>query len=67
LVASKDFQGKNIAKALVFDGLGQRIIANFYMRVNRPHIKTAVFGDRQRAILWLQDELAKYYKSGNPL
>lgn len=62
LTASKDFQGKNIAKALLFDGLGQRIIANFYMRVNRPHIKTNVFGDRNKAIVWLREELRNYRK-----
>ncbi len=36
------------------------------MRVNRPHIKTNVIGDRNRPISWLKDQMISYYKSDNP-
>lgn len=56
LIASKRFSGITIAKALLISGLGQRIIGNFYMRVNKPYIKTRLFTDRQKAMEWLRLE-----------
>jgi hypothetical protein len=53
-VASKEFAGITIAKALLIAGLGQRIIGNFYMKVNKPHIKTKLFSDREKAVDWLR-------------
>lgn len=55
-VASKEYVGVTIAKALLISGLGQRIIGNFYMKVNKPYIKTRLFTDRQKAIDWLVQE-----------
>jgi hypothetical protein len=57
LLASKEFMGLTIAKALVFDGLGQKLIGNFYLQVNRPHIKTRLFNDKKEALDWLRNEL----------
>lgn len=60
LTASKEFKGNTIAKALLFDGLAQRIIANFYMKVNKPYIKTRAFSDREKAMEWLRTEYKSY-------
>jgi hypothetical protein len=57
LIASKKFAGITLAKALFIKSLGQRIIGNFYMQVNRPHIKTKLFTDREKAIEWLREQL----------
>lgn len=57
LLASKQFMGMTVAKAIVFDGLGQRILGNFYLHVNKPHIRTRLFNDRARAIEWLREQL----------
>lgn len=56
LLASKEFVGKTKAKALVINGLGQRIMANFYLHINKPFIKTRLFNDRNKAIEWLRGE-----------
>jgi hypothetical protein len=55
-VASREYVGITIAKALLISGLGQRIIGNFYMKVNKPYIKTRLFSDRTKAIDWLRKE-----------
>jgi len=56
LVASKEYKVNTIAKALLFRSLGQRIISNFYLKIHKPYIKTKLFSDRQKAILWLRSE-----------
>ncbi len=63
LVASEKFAGIAIAKALLISGLSQRIIGNFYIRVNKPHIKTQLFTDRQEAINWLREQ----YREANKI
>lgn len=57
LLSSKEFMDLTIAKALVFDGLGQKLIGNFYLHVNKPHIKTRLFNDKKKALEWLRSEL----------
>lgn len=59
LIASKEFQRNTIAKALLVDNIGHRLVGNFYLSVNRPHIKTRLFTDRDLAIKWLKEELLK--------
>jgi len=59
-VASKEYVGITIAKALLISGLGQRIIGNFYMKVNKPNIKTRLFSDRDKAIAWLRKEYRQH-------
>jgi len=59
-VASKEYAGITIAKALLISGLGQRIIGNFYMQVNKPYIKTKLFSDRQKAMDWLRQQYLEY-------
>lgn len=61
LLASREFAGRTRAKALVFNGLGQKILGNFYLHVNKPFIKTRLFNDREKAIAWLR-EIAKQMK-----
>lgn len=60
LAASKEFVGITIAKALYIKSLGQRIIGNFYLHVNKPHIQTKLFTHRIKAINWLRDEYKKH-------
>lgn len=39
--------------AVVADSLPYRIIANFYLRVNRPKNPYKVFGTEKEAVIWL--------------
>ena len=59
LSASKEFAQKTIAKALLVRNLGQRIVGQFYIKVNKPHIKTKIFSDREKAIEWLNRQINK--------
>lgn len=57
LLASKEFAQNSIAKALLVRSLGHRIVGQFYIRVNKPHVKTELFTDREKAIKWLKKQL----------
>jgi len=57
LIASKEFAEYTVAKALLVDNIGHRLIGNFYLAINKPYIKTKVFTDRTAAIEWLRLEI----------
>ncbi len=54
LAASKDFIEAAMAKALLIDSIGNKIMGNFYLRVNKPYIKTKIFSDKEKAMSWLR-------------
>ncbi|HQQ93687.1 MAG TPA: hypothetical protein PLQ93_03965 [Bacteroidia bacterium] len=60
LIASKRFAGITVAKALLIKSLGQRMIGNFYLQVNRPYIHTKLFTDRNEALKWLRQQLSDH-------
>ncbi|MCB9189652.1 MAG: hypothetical protein H6598_08545 [Flavobacteriales bacterium] len=43
----------SIADAIVVNGISQRIMANLYLRFNRPKTPTKVFADQESAAFWL--------------
>lgn len=54
ITASSDFVQKTIAKAILVKNLAQSLVASFYLKFNKPAIKTRVFKNRQDAINWLR-------------
>lgn len=44
-----------LADAFVISSLSQRIIANFYMKVNKPFVPTKFFNKVEEAIAWLKE------------
>jgi len=54
MAASKEFIEAAQAKALLIDSVAHKIIGNFYLRVNKPFIKTKIFSDRAKALSWLR-------------
>jgi hypothetical protein len=52
--ASRDMIDNNIALAIVSNNLAQRLIANFYMKVDKPDVPTKMFNNYQDAIAWLK-------------
>ncbi len=54
LSARKDFSQLTLARALLTNSIGHKIVANFYLRVNVPHVKTKLFSDREKALTWLR-------------
>lgn len=57
LMASKAFVKNTVAKAILVQYLGQKIMGNFYLNFNKPHIKTKIFTEREKAIEWLYLQL----------
>jgi hypothetical protein len=57
LIASKNFVKNTVAKAILVQYLGQKIMGNFYLNFNKPHIKTKIFTEREKAIEWLYLQL----------
>lgn len=43
-----------IASALIVNNLASRIVANFYIKVNKPKIKNKLFGTMEEAAKWLK-------------
>ncbi len=57
LSANKDFQQETVAKALLIRSFGHRLVCRFYIKVNKPHIKTKIFSDRHKAVDWLKEQV----------
>lgn len=43
---------KRNSQALIIEGLPHKLVANFYMKFNRPNCPVAVFEDPQKALDW---------------
>ncbi len=53
LASNSRYQHK-IAEAFVVKNLGQRILANFYLRIARPACPSEVFTSEEEAIKWVK-------------
>lgn len=58
-IASKEHKQNVVAKAILVDNIGHRLLGNFYLTVNKPYIRTRLFTDREAALNWLRHELKK--------
>lgn len=41
------------ARAIVVNQLAERLLINFYLRINRPPVETKLFSRRDEAVQWL--------------
>ena len=53
-LASNSRYAHKVAEAFVVKNLGQRILANFYLRISRPGCPTEVFTTEEEAIKWVK-------------
>lgn len=62
IISSKEFAQNTVAKALVTDSVADKIIGQFYIKINKPHITTKLFvkKDRDIAMVWLREQLVKH-------
>ncbi|MEX1001751.1 MAG: hypothetical protein WDZ35_06515 [Crocinitomicaceae bacterium] len=60
LAASAEFVQNTIAKALLVNSLGHRLVGQFYIKINRPCIKTKLFTDKTKAMMWLRKQLSDH-------
>jgi hypothetical protein len=52
--AGKEVSSYRIAEALLINSIANRLTANFYLKVNKPHSPTRVFTDEEKALKWLR-------------
>ena len=52
--ASEESNIYTLADAIPYDNLGQKLIANFYLKQNNPSVPTKVFSEKKEAIKWLK-------------
>lgn len=53
-LAGNSRYSRKIAEAFVVKNLGQRILANFYLRISRPACPTEVFTTEEEAVKWVK-------------
>lgn len=63
LLAGGEIATNTVAYAFLIKNFAQRIVGNYYLRVNKPKTPTKLFTDRLKAIKWLGQELSKSSKA----
>jgi hypothetical protein len=58
LLASPELGQYNLAKAILIHTNKQKIIGNIYLRVNKPFVKTRMFTNREKALVWLRQQIS---------
>ena len=57
--ASSDMVNQNISLAIIAKSLANRLIVNFYMKVDKPNIPTRMFNNYEEAKAWLKSDSAR--------
>lgn len=47
----------SVADAFVIKSMAQKILANFYIKINRPERPTKFFNNKEEALIWLKQYL----------
>jgi hypothetical protein len=66
VVANNSFTHLQIKTAIIISGLGQKILANFYLTVMKPKSPTKIFTNEEEAIEWLGLSLSFFDLSNLP-
>ncbi|MES2799916.1 MAG: hypothetical protein V4638_07855 [Bacteroidota bacterium] len=61
-IASLQHKQNVVAKAILVNNIGHRLLGNFYLTVNKPFIKTRIFSNREMALKWLRSQLNEHNK-----
>jgi hypothetical protein len=58
--ATKEYsQGNSIAVAFHTTNLALHILTKMYLRINKPHVPTAIFTNLENAKFWLQEKMGR--------
>ena len=52
-MAKSAFNKYQQAVAIIIEGLGQKLLGNFYTKIVKPEVKTKIFTCNKEAIVWL--------------
>ena len=58
-MASEKMETNRKATALIITKFAQKLIGNFYLRVNKPNVPTKMFSKKEKAMAWAKEILAK--------
>ncbi|MCB0400930.1 MAG: STAS/SEC14 domain-containing protein [Flavobacteriales bacterium] len=56
--AQKEMTDLNVAMAILTSSLTSRMLANFFIRINRPSTPTRMFTSKEEALTWLRQQIA---------
>jgi hypothetical protein len=65
ITASREYVQKTLAKALLVKNLGQALLASFYLKFNKPAIRTKAFKNKEEALGWLR-KCYREYRQNQP-
>ncbi len=60
--ASEYANAQTIADAFVVSSLPEKLLANFYIKINKPPKPTRMFTDKNKAIAWLLQKQKEFYQ-----
>jgi hypothetical protein len=63
--ASREHSEKRIAMAIITSNLAKKILADLYIRINKPVSPTRIFNSKDEAIKWLQEKRDIHYLKKN--
>jgi hypothetical protein len=64
-LATEESSPTAIAEAYVISSLSQKILAKFYLSINKPARPTKMFSHEAEAVEWLKEEARKYKVSSD--
>lgn len=57
MMTTKAIEEKRAATAIVIHNLAQRLLADFFMRINKPSIPTKIFSNKESALEWIKKQI----------
>lgn len=60
LMSSTEIEKNRKASAFVIHSLSQKLLGNFYLKVNKPNVPTKLFSDKEKALNWVKEILKKH-------
>ena len=58
-MASEKMETNRKATAIIITKFAQKLIGNFYLRVNKPNVPTKMFSKKEKAMAWAKEILAQ--------
>lgn len=53
-MGDNEYNKYQLATALLINGLAQKLLANFYLKIIKPKVKTKMFNHAEESLMWLE-------------
>lgn len=57
--SSKNGNNLNIGAAIVVNNLGQQLIGDYYLKINKPLNPTKIFSNKEKALSWIKSQFGE--------